>query len=295
MKKARAALWALALWPCLATASEFGGSNYMPGFYGDFGMASLGPAGFYLNNFLGYYHASANGTGGDMLLDMPGLIGVTDWHALGGRFAWALYPAGMYSNATFAATPTSPRKFTEQAGAGDMYVVPAALNWEGEGWSLLAFQGIVPPSGNYSASRDLNLGRNYWSFDSNLSVTRLFAGGDFEFSGNVGIMVNAQNPATDYRTGTELHLDYLLGYHLNPVVSLGVAGSYYTQLEADSGKGVPDFLADGEAATIGPAAMATLKVGEGQELNLAAKWLHEVTASNHTPGDYVLVRTILGF
>ena len=276
-------------------ASEFGGSNYVPGFYGDFYMATLGGAGVYLNNFLGYYHAAADGVSSDMVLDMPGIIGVTDYQILGARYALAVFPAAMYSNSRTSGSAGSGRRFTEQAGLGDMYVVPLALSWQGEDWSILAFQGIVPPTGTYAANRDLNLGRNSWSFDSNVSVTRLFAGGAYEVSANVGYMVNTQNAATDYRTGSEFHFDYLLGYHFTETVGVGVAGSYYTQTEADSGRGVPAFPVNGESATVGPAAMYTFRGDGGREVTVSVKWLHEFGVNNHTAGDYLLVRTILAF
>lgn len=289
------ALCILALWQCGVHASEFGGSNYVPGFYGDFYMAVLGQAGVYLNNFMGYYHAAGGGDSSDMLLDMPGLIGVTDYRVLGARYALALFPAAMYSNYRTGATAARPGRFTEQAGAGDMYVVPLALSWQGPGWSVLAFQAVVPPSGNYSARRDLNLGRNTWSFDSNVSATWMFDRDTYEISANLGVMANTQNADTDYRTGTEFHFDYLLGYHFSPAWALGVAGSYYAQTASDSGQGVPPFVVDGAFATLGPAGMYTFKTGGGREVTVSVKWLHELGVNNHLSGDYLLVRTIFQF
>lgn len=269
----------LILLPGITVGAELGGSNFIPGFYGDFGMAQLGGAGGYLNNFLGYYHAE----GSDMLLDMPGLIGVTDWRMLGGRYAFAVYPAVMYSRSGQHA----------QGGYADMYIVPLAWSWQSGDWSVLAYQGIVPTSGVYRANRAVSLGRNYWTFDSNVAVTRMFAAGHYELSINLGVMVNTQNNATDYRTGSEFHADYLLGYHLGHGLALGVAGSYYLQTESDSGRGV-GAVVDGEATTLGPAVMYTFKPGD-REVTVSVKWLREIAANHHPPGDYLLVRSVLAF
>jgi hypothetical protein len=269
----------LILLPGMTVGAELGGSNFIPGFYGDFGMAQLGGAGGYLNNFLGYYHVE----GSDMLLDMPGLIGVTDWKFLGGRYALAVYPALMYARSGHHA----------QGGYSDMYIVPLAWSWQSGDWSVLAYQGVVVPSGFYGAQRAANLGRNYWTFDSNVAVTRLFDDGTYELSVNLGVMANTQNNATQYRTGTEFHADYLVGYHPNSAWALGVAGSYYLQTESDSGRGVGTVV-DGEVATLGPAVMYTFKAGE-REVSVSVKWLREIAANNHALGDYLLVRSIMAF
>lgn len=280
--------------PLLVGGSEFGGSNYMPGFYGDFYMASLGGAGVYFSNFLGYSHATGKGAASDMVLEMPGLIGVTDQSVLGGRYLWAFYPSLMYSNTHFAETASAPRRFTESIGPGDMYFVPVGVAWEFGDWSVVAFEGLVMPTGVYRPSRDVVLGRNSWAFDSNVMATRLFDGGAYEISFDVGYMVNTQNPNTDYRTGSEFHFDYLLGYHFSARGAVGVAGSYYAQTERDSGPGVVGAPVLGQSATVGPALMYTFPLGQ-REVSVAAKWLHEFTANNHALNDYILVRTVLAF
>jgi len=276
-----------------ASASEFGGSNYIPGFYGDFQMAVFTP-GLFLNNFLGYYGVEGNGISSDMVLEMPGLMGVHEFDSLDGRYLWAIYPAAMYANYGVAATATRDSTFTQRAGPGDMYLVPLGWTWDDDDWAVTAFQGIVAPTGSFSNSQTVNLGRDYWTFDSNVMGTWMFADKAFEISVDAGFMLNTQNDATDFHTGSEFHFDYLLGYHPAPAWALGVAGSYYTQIEGDSGRGAPPLLIDGEAATLGPAVMYTFKAGE-REVSVALKWLHEISVNNHLPGDYILMRTMFQF
>ena len=38
----------------IVSAAEYGSSQYLPGFYGDFGMGMSGASGTYLSNFFGY-------------------------------------------------------------------------------------------------------------------------------------------------------------------------------------------------------------------------------------------------
>ena len=276
-----------------ASASEFGGSNYIPGFYGDFQMAVFTP-GLFLNNFLGYYGVEGNGISSDMVLEMPGLMGVHEFDSLDGRYLWAIYPAAMYANYGVAATATRDSTFTQRAGPGDMYLVPLGWTWDDDDWAVTAFQGIVAPTGSFSNSQTVNLGRDYWTFDSNVMGTWMFADKAFEISVDAGFMLNTQNDATDFHTGSEFHFDYLLGYHPAPAWALGVAGSYYTQIEGDSGRGAPPLLIDGESATLGPAVMYTFKAGV-REVSVALKWLHEISVNNHLPGDYILMRTMFQF
>jgi len=58
-----------------------------------------------------------------------------------------------------------------------------------------------------------------------------------ELSFNVGLMVNTINPATQYQSGTELHSDYMLGHYFSDDLGLGIAGSYYRQVSADTRSG----------------------------------------------------------
>jgi len=73
-----------------------------------------------------------------------------------------------------------------------------------------------------------------------------------------------------------------------------VAGSYYRQITADTGAGVPAGQALAEYSSIGPALMYTVKLGQ-KDVTFSAKWLHEFDVNNHIPGDYAILRTILKF
>lgn len=54
---------------------------------------------------------------------------------------------------------------------------------------------------------------------------------------------NAENPATNYKAGNELHLEWAVSKTFSSKLSAGVVGYYYVQVSGDSGEGaeVGDF------------------------------------------------------
>lgn len=276
-----------------AGAAENGGSSYMPGFYGDFAMAVSPVTGDYLSNFMGYNTAGNAGAGSNLLFELPGVIRVTDIEIANGNYWVGFFPYVLYTESSNTLQGGAVNRDT-RGGVGDMYALPAALSWQWRDMSLLAFEGLVLPTGDYEKSRALNSGRNYWTFDSNISVTWQPKGTPYDVSLTLGYMVNTENAATQYRTGDELHLDYLVGYYVTPSLGAGITGSHYRQVTSDSGHGVPAELALAEYSSLGPALMYTVKLGD-KDVTFSAKWLHEYNVNNHIAGDYAILRTILKF
>lgn len=282
----RRLLSVLCLWIGLAwytpadLAGENGGTNYLPGFYGDFGMAVMPERGTFLNNFMaatvdraGEYPAG---------FEMPGILHVTDQRLLGGRYLVGFYPA--------LAGLGDPK--TGRFGLADSYVIPAALNWRWGRLTALAYEGIVVPTGRYRKG-ELNAGRNLWTFDHILSLTYALPY-HWEVSATFGYMNNLRNPATHYQSGDEFHFDYLVGYYLRPEVGLGITGSWFRQTTADRAPAGAEAAAFGEAATIGPVLMVAPRLG-GREVTLSLKWLHEFNVSGRPPGDYWVWRAFMAF
>ena len=70
-----------------------------------------------------------------------------------------------------------------------------------------------------------------------------------------GIMFNTTNPATNYKTGTEFHLDFMVNQFVSTSIALGVQGYWYKQIEGDSGAGATLGPFMGESFGLGPAVM----------------------------------------
>ena len=49
-----------------------------------------------------------------------------------------------------------------------------------------------------------------------------------------GFTFNGENPATDYKTGTEFHVDWALMQHVLKTFAFGIAGYRYQQITGDS-------------------------------------------------------------
>lgn len=61
------------------------------------------------------------------------------------------------------------------------------------------------PTGEYDVDNNVNIGRNYWSFDRVFAVTNLNMKTGRDFSLVAGYMINTENDARDYKTGHDLH------------------------------------------------------------------------------------------
>lgn len=257
-----------------------GGTNYVPGFYGDFGMAVMPEGGTFLNNFMAAYRdRSGQFPAG---FEMPGILHVTGREVLGGRYLVGFYPAlaGM-------GDPGGSR-----VGLADSYLMPMALNWHWGALTVLAYEGIILPTGRYRRG-ELNAGRNLWTFDHILSLTYALPL-QSELSVTLGYMNNLENSATRYHSGDEFHFDYLLGHYLWPDIGLGIAGSWYRQTTADRAPAGIEPAPFGEAATLGPVLMLAPRLG-GREVTLSLKWLHEFNVSGRPPGDFLVWRAFLEF
>ena len=234
-----------------ALASEGGGSNYIPGFYGDFAMAILPQTGTYFYNFFNAYRGRTGDT--STLLEMPGVEHVSDTWIFGGRYFAGFFPAlmGVWDH--------SDDSSRSRVGLGDFYLLPAGLSWNWGEITATAFEGIIAPTGYYQNGA-INPGRNIWTFDHNLMLTWSLPAQN-ELSVTFGFMNNLENHATHYRSGDEFHFDYSLGHYLADGLALGIVGSYYKQVTADHALTSLENIPYSEASTIGPAVLFTPRIG----------------------------------
>lgn len=107
----------------------------------------------------------------------------------------------------------------------------------------------------------------------------------WDLSGIVGITFNAENPATDYRTGNEFHFEWAAVKHFNQKFDAGLVGYYYQQLSGDSGDGAARPF-KGRVAAIGATAAWNFAMGE-TPVSARLKYFHEFAAENRAEGDAV--------
>ncbi len=306
-------LRSLAFWAgvlvCLASTSqsqavEGGYSNYIPGLYGDFGVALTPEPGLALRNDFYYYNADTSRTilRGRVETDLELSFGAeqltlfyaTNLKVLGGRYAFGaglpLVFVDVDTNATVGGQTQSTSD--DRISLGDMFLIPLSLYWNLGNVYLSFAEFVVVPIGAYDKDRAANAGLNYWSFDTNLAFTYLHPTIGTEFSFNIGHIFNTENPDTDYQSGQEFHLDYMINQFFSETFAIGVQGFYYHQITGDSGDGAVLGDLKGEAAGIGPAVLWAPKIG-GKTVNLIAKWLHDFHAERRLEGDIVFFSVAL--
>jgi Putative MetA-pathway of phenol degradation len=88
---------------------------------------------------------------------------------------------------------------------------PFVLGWHSERWHAVVATDITAPTGAYDKNdARVSLGANYWSFEPIVAFTYRDEYG-FDLSTKVMYNIKARNGATQYRSGDEIHLDFLAG------------------------------------------------------------------------------------
>ena len=279
-------------------AAEGASSHYLPGANIDIFLALPPEPGFLVANTFWYQSGNVGEAvlegQVELNLDLNTFLNLTaltytfEQPILGGRYTLgALIPFG---NADLDSTIIGPRggQFDTSESSfdlSDIAFIPFQLNWASGPWSFKVSEVIVAPTGGYSLSENVNLGRNYWSFDTIAAVTWFDPEKGTEVSLQPGLMFNTENSDTDYQTGTEFHLDLSLSQFLSPGFAVGIRGYWYQQISGDSGAGA--LLGDykGESLSAGPGFVWIPKFGAGK-LTVLGKWLHDFSATNRFESDY---------
>ncbi|MCX5888876.1 MAG: transporter [Deltaproteobacteria bacterium] len=178
-------------------------------------------------------------------------------------------------------------------GVSDLTVTPVNLGWHLGQFHIMAMGNFYAPVGSYDPNRRLNTGLNRWALEPNLAVTWLQPKYGQEFSISMGYTVNFENPATQYRTGNEFHLEYFLGQHLPKGFAVGLAGYVYNQMTADTGPGATRGAFHGQAIALGPCLTFNGKIA-GHDIGLNARYYNEVKLVNRFNGQTFFLTLSLG-
>ena len=110
----------------------------------------------------------------------------------------------------------------------------------------------------------------------------------------VGYGYNSENDDTNYQSGDEVHVDFVLNQFFTESFAVGINGYFYKQVGGDSGNGAILGSFRGEGAGIGPAVYYIRKIG-GRDVALVAKWMHDVHAENRIEGYYAYASFMFSF
>jgi hypothetical protein len=190
-------------------------------------------------------------------------------------------------------------KSDKESGVGDIMIYPFMLGWANGDLKYDFRFGVYAPTGEYDVGALANLGKNYWTFEPEVTVSWLSSKMGLEASSYAGLDFSTKNEDTDYQSGDVFHIDATVAQHL-PAGSLGIVGLganafYYQQITGDSGDGAT-LLGDFKGRTVGVGPVISLieKVGNS---NLAAefKWLPELDVENRIKGDFIWFKIGLAF
>ena len=190
-------------------------------------------------------------------------------------------------------------------GVGDLVIVPLFFGVDFPNADLHAVLSpftFEVPVGRYSKSQAANIGLNYYSWRPSLGLTYLNKTGQ-EISLFLTGVVNSQNQATAYKSGSEFYAGYAFQQYLSPKFAFGIGGYYYKQLTNDTQHGrtvdatpAVDILNSGpgnvgEAFAIGP----IISYNPSNSVVFEAHWDHEVFTYNRDQREIIYARGTVKF
>ena len=153
------------------------------------------------------------------------------------------------------------------------------------------------PTGDYEVGRLANTGKNFWTVEPTLGLRYLGQKNGREASLFVGADFNEENSGTNYKSGTQFHLDGTLAQHFpafGGLAGVGVSAYYYKQVTGDTGDGATLGDFEGKTVGVGPVASYAGKLG-GHDIVAELKWLHETDTEKRLEGEFVWLKVVYKF
>lgn len=272
-------------------------------------MAGILPPepGFYFNDTYYYFSGSVgrevrNGNielGVDTTLNADFLQAtfVTDWHPLGATFAYGGLVGYAWADidAQFETRIGSLGLSAENNSISDTIIQPAILGWHDGNLNWNLAMNVYVPTGPYQL-RQLNLGRNFWGFMPQFSLTYFDPQTGWDITAALIYVTLSENTTTNYQSGDLLHLDWAIGKHFGQggAWEFGVNGNIVQQVGADSGAGARLGPFKAESLGIGPGLSYMTALGS-TPTSLSARWERDFDAHNTFKGDVVVASVTFVF
>jgi hypothetical protein len=289
-----------------AEAAEGGASFYVPGF--SIPMAGvLPPPGAYFDNTAYFYDAKIAGgrttsLGGNVVAEVKVNIWAdfvtglwfTPAEILGGNLAFGItvpfgepaVRAGVVINGPIInrrlGRPLALTERDKDVNFGDP-VVGGMIGWHSGNWHWKVGAATSIPAGAYEPGELSNVAFNRWIGDFYAGLTYLDPALGIDLSASGGFTINGENPATNYRTGTELHFDVSAMKFLTKEFSFGVLAAHYQQISGDSGQGASLGPYKGRVTAVGGTVGYDFQVGQ-IPISTRLKVLREVDVENRFQG-----------
>lgn len=292
-------------------AAENGTGFYLLGGRGP--MAGyLPPPGVYFESDTYTYDATLDArksfpTGGRFLADVRSQVRadflngtwVTPWDIAGGNLAFgAVLPVGRVG-VSAGIEYDSPRtnriigtNLRDKATVVGDPVFSAMLGWHAGKFHWNATVLVNAPAGDYRNGELANLAFHRWASDLSGALTWFDPETGIDLSAVTGLTFNGMNPATDYRTGTEFHLEWAASKALTSALSAGVIGYHYQQVTGDSGAGAQLGAYKGRVTALGGTLAYNFTVGK-TPVSTRIKVLREFAVENRARGTVGLLTVSL--
>ncbi|CAN7372969.1 transporter [Phenylobacterium sp. LjRoot219] len=291
-----------------ARASEGGASFYLLGSGGP-GAGVLPPLpGLFLANTAYYYKGDSGGgkqftVGGNVVAgleatiaaDFASVLSVPDLKIAGGTPAVGLIVPFGQPWVKVDAVITGPRGNQVNLSRGDTAFIlgdPAlitAIGWTTGKTHIQVANLLNVPIGDYRDAELANLAFNRWASDLSVAASWIDPRAGWDLSAKTGVTFNGMNPATQYRTGTEWHIEAAIEKTLSPAWSLGLQGYYFDQLTGDSGSGARLGPFKGRVAALGATANYNFKIAGKVPAAVRVRGFSEFEARNRLEGHSIFV------
>jgi len=224
---------------------------------------------------------------------------VTPWEIAGGNFALgATLPVGRVRVGA-GVEYDSPRTnriigtgLRDSATVVGDPVFSAMLGWHAGKFHWNTTVLVNAPAGDYRDGELANLAFHRWATDVSGALTWFDPETGVDLSAIAGVTFNGTNPATDYRTGTEFHLEWAASKALTSALSAGVIGYHYQQITGDSGAGAQLGAYKGRVTALGGTLAYNFTVGKTQ-VSTRIKVLREFAVENRARGTVGLLTVSL--
>ena len=201
-------------------------------------------------------------------------------------------------SADVTAQGITARRSSKVNGLGDMVLLPLMLNQNIDPDFNINYRvAAYAPTGSYELGRLANTGKNFWSVEPTVGFMYMGQKNGREASVFVGTTFNQKNPDTNYKSGTQFHIDATFAQHLplwGGLAGVGLEMYYYKQVSDDSGSGANLGAFRGKTQGLGPVASFVTKV-DGHDLLGEFKWIHETSTESRLKGDTVWFKAIYKF
>jgi hypothetical protein len=213
---------------------------------------------------------------GNAYINLPIALWVAPQKVLGGNVGFGIMtPFGWKDvdvDIDALATLVLPNGTTIQAGRhfefedsstkfGDP-VLNALIGWHEGNWHWNVGALLNVPIGPWDTESISNISFHRWALDTSGSVTYLDPKRGHEVSVTTGFTFNGENPDTDYKTGTEFHVEWALMQHVSKTFAFGISGYHYQQVTGDSGSGARLGSFEGRVTGLGPDVTYTFMCGK---------------------------------